>query len=59
MAVTASLGLIPAGLIGVLVYTGGLFALRIINRDELRALTHREDSRPPDGTDPAEPNGES
>jgi O-antigen/teichoic acid export membrane protein len=40
MALTAFLGLIPAGLIGVLVYVGGLFALRIVNRDELRMLRH-------------------
>jgi hypothetical protein len=38
MALTAFLGLIPAGAIGVLVYLGGLFALRIVNLQELRAL---------------------
>jgi len=59
MALTKTLGLIPAGLIGVLVFIGGLFALRIINRDELRALTHRGDSRLPDGVDQADPNGGS
>ncbi len=59
MALAAPLGLIPAGLIGVLIYVGGLFVLRIINRDELRALTNRDDSHPPDSTDPADSSGGS
>lgn len=46
MALTASLGLIPAGLIGVLVYLGGLFALGIVNRDQLRTLTRRDEVEP-------------
>jgi O-antigen/teichoic acid export membrane protein len=41
MILAKPLGLIPAGVIGVLAYAGGLFALRIVNRDELRALTGR------------------
>ena len=50
MSRTAFLGLIPAGLIGVLLYAGGLFALRIVNRDELRAITRREDAADPPAT---------
>jgi O-antigen/teichoic acid export membrane protein len=50
MSRTAFLGLIPAGLIGVLVYAGGLFALRIVNRDELRAITRRDDASDPPAT---------
>ncbi len=45
MALTAFLGLIPASLIGGLVYVGGLFALRIVNREELRSLTRRGETR--------------
>ena len=50
MSRTAFLGLIPAGLIGVLLYAGGLFALRIVNRDELRAITRRDDAADPPAT---------
>ncbi|MDW5596352.1 flippase [Conexibacter stalactiti] len=38
MELTAFLGLFPAGLIGLLVYVGGLFALRVVKLDELRSL---------------------
>lgn len=38
MALAAPLGLVPAGLLGVLLYVGGLFALRVVRVDELRAL---------------------
>jgi O-antigen/teichoic acid export membrane protein len=38
MVLARPLGLIPAGTIGVLAYAGGLLALRILNRDELRSL---------------------
>lgn len=38
MALAAPLGLVPAGLIGLVVYVAGLFALRVIDLDELRAL---------------------
>jgi O-antigen/teichoic acid export membrane protein len=38
MELTAPLGLIPAALVGGLTYVGGLFALRVIDVDELRAL---------------------
>jgi O-antigen/teichoic acid export membrane protein len=41
MLLARPLGLIPAGTIGVLVYAAGLFALRIVDRGELRALTGR------------------
>lgn len=41
MILARPLGLIPAGLIGVLAYAGGLLTLRIVNRDELRALAGR------------------
>jgi O-antigen/teichoic acid export membrane protein len=46
MALTAPLGLLPASLIGGLVYGAGLFALRIVNRDELRTLIGREEPGP-------------
>jgi O-antigen/teichoic acid export membrane protein len=42
MALTAPLGLIPASLIGGLVFVGGLLPLRIINREELRSFTGRD-----------------
>ncbi len=38
MALAAPLGLIPAGAIGWIVYVAGLFALRVIDLDELRSL---------------------
>jgi O-antigen/teichoic acid export membrane protein len=38
MVLARPLGLIPAGLIGVLFYAGGLFALRIVDWQELRAI---------------------
>jgi O-antigen/teichoic acid export membrane protein len=38
MALASPLGLLPAGLIGALLYLGGLLGLRIVNVDELRAL---------------------
>ena len=38
MALAAPLGLIPAAVIGVLAYVCGLFALRVVRVDELRAL---------------------
>ena len=38
MVLARPLGLIPAGLIGGLVYAGGLFGLRVIRVDELRSL---------------------
>jgi O-antigen/teichoic acid export membrane protein len=38
MFLAAPLGLLPAGVIGVLFYLGGLFALRIVYLEELRAL---------------------
>jgi O-antigen/teichoic acid export membrane protein len=38
MALAAPLGLVPAGLIGLLLYAGGLLALRVVRVDELRAL---------------------
>jgi len=38
MALAAPLGLVPAGLIGALLYVGGLFALRVLDLDELRSL---------------------
>lgn len=38
MMLAAPLGLIPASVIGGVVYVGGLFALRVIDLDELRAL---------------------
>ncbi|HKH78833.1 MAG TPA: polysaccharide biosynthesis C-terminal domain-containing protein, partial [Solirubrobacteraceae bacterium] len=41
MVLARPLGLIPAGTIGVLVYACGLLALRIVNREELRALAGR------------------
>ena len=41
MVLARPLGFIPAGTIGLLCYAGGLLALRIINRDELRMLTGR------------------
>ncbi|HEV3321029.1 MAG TPA: flippase [Solirubrobacteraceae bacterium] len=46
MILARPLGLIPAGTIGVLAYVGGLFALRIVNRDELRALMGRGEADP-------------
>ncbi len=41
MTLSAPLGLLPAGAIGVLVYLLGLVGLRIIDRDELRLLLRR------------------
>jgi hypothetical protein len=38
MILTRGLGLIPAGIAGVLVYAAGLFVLRIVRPRELRAL---------------------
>ncbi|HXE44390.1 MAG TPA: flippase [Conexibacter sp.] len=38
MALAAPLGLVPAALIGGIVYVAGLFALRVIDVDELRSL---------------------
>ena len=38
MALASPLGLFPAAIVGGLVYVGGLFALRVISLDELRAL---------------------
>jgi len=38
MELASPLGLIPAASIGVLAYVGGLFAVRVIRIDELRAL---------------------
>jgi O-antigen/teichoic acid export membrane protein len=43
MTLAAPLGLLPAGAIGVLVYLAGLFALRIVNRQELRMLMRRSE----------------
>jgi O-antigen/teichoic acid export membrane protein len=43
MTLAAPLGLLPAGALGVLVYTAGLFALRIVDRGELRVLMRRSD----------------
>jgi O-antigen/teichoic acid export membrane protein len=45
MTLAAPLGLVPAGIIGVLLYLGGLPALRIVNREELLAL--RRNARNP------------
>jgi O-antigen/teichoic acid export membrane protein len=41
MALSAPLGLLPAGAIGVLVYVVGLFGLQIIDRSELDLLLRR------------------
>ncbi len=38
MALAAPLGLVPAGLLGALVYLAGLFALRVVDPAELRML---------------------
>jgi O-antigen/teichoic acid export membrane protein len=38
MALAAPAGLVVAGLSGLLLYTGGIFALGIVRRDELRSL---------------------
>jgi len=38
MELTTPLGWVAAGIIGVAVYVGGLFALRVVRLDELRAL---------------------
>jgi O-antigen/teichoic acid export membrane protein len=38
MVAASGLGLVPAGLLGLVVYGVGLFALRIVDRDEIRAL---------------------
>jgi O-antigen/teichoic acid export membrane protein len=38
MVLARPLGLIPAGIIGVLLYTAGLFVLRIVDREQLMAL---------------------
>ena len=38
MVLAAPLGLFPAGILGGLTYVGGLFALRVVRPDELRAL---------------------
>jgi O-antigen/teichoic acid export membrane protein len=38
MALAAPLGLFPAGIVGGIVYVVGLFALRVIDLDELRSL---------------------
>ena len=38
MILARPLGLLPAGTLGVLFYLGGLFALRVLDLDELRAL---------------------
>jgi O-antigen/teichoic acid export membrane protein len=38
MILARPLGLVPAGLLGVLFYAGGLFVLRIVDRDELMSL---------------------
>ncbi|HEX5147115.1 MAG TPA: flippase [Conexibacter sp.] len=38
MALSSPLGLVPAGLLGGVVYVGGLIALRVVRVDELRAL---------------------
>ncbi|HEX4804331.1 MAG TPA: flippase [Conexibacter sp.] len=38
MALAAPLGLIPAGLLGGIVYVAGLFGLRVLDLDELRSL---------------------
>ena len=47
MTLTAFLGLIPASLIGGLLYVGGLFALRAsVNRDEVRTLRGRGQTEP-------------
>lgn len=44
MVLARPLGLLPAGSIGVLFYLAGLFALRIIDRNELRMLLRRGDA---------------
>ena len=55
MKLTAPLGLIPASLIGGLVFVGGLFALRIVSRDEVRSLLGRGDTEPePEPEPPAD-----
>jgi hypothetical protein len=41
MALASPLGLIPSAALGVLFYAGGLFALRIVDRDELRTILRR------------------
>ncbi|HKG37421.1 MAG TPA: flippase [Conexibacter sp.] len=38
MTVASPLGLFPAGIVGGLFYVGGLFALRVVRIDELKAL---------------------
>jgi O-antigen/teichoic acid export membrane protein len=43
MALTEPLGLFPAGIIGVLAYLAGLFALRIVNQAEMRVLLRRSE----------------
>lgn len=40
------LGLVPTGLLGMIAYAGGLMALRIVDREELRALTQRSRRHP-------------
>lgn len=42
MILARPLGLVPAGVIGVLGYAGGLLLLRVVNREELRALIGRD-----------------
>jgi O-antigen/teichoic acid export membrane protein len=46
MALAAPLGLVPAGLIGAIVYLGGVFGLRIVNMNELRTLRGSGPSAP-------------
>jgi O-antigen/teichoic acid export membrane protein len=41
MVLAGPLGFIAAGTLGVLFYAGGLFLLRIVDRDELRTLSRR------------------
>jgi O-antigen/teichoic acid export membrane protein len=47
MLLAKPLGLIPAGVIGVLAYACGLMALRVVSPEELRAL-RRQDADAPD-----------
>jgi O-antigen/teichoic acid export membrane protein len=44
MVLAAPLGLIPAGVLGALVYAVGLFVLRIIDRTELQLLIRRPEA---------------
>jgi O-antigen/teichoic acid export membrane protein len=44
MALSAPLGLLPAGALGAMVYAAGLVVLRIVDRNELRLLLRRPEA---------------